>query len=200
MVSWATSSQIWLALAGEYKKKESLLNQNYSFVLLWRQGFPVYPWLSWNTLCRVPWPGTSTLQGSTHLSLPVPASLGYFSFIIVFAFYFPIGDCRLDRIYKILWLTLGTAWIPQNHTAKDWRKIIVGSWCFWILVNIYEFLNIYGFLKFPFFLALNVSGLTESSVAYLWVSKCWKKDFCVLQLDMNNRIGILQEAGKIKNE
>jgi hypothetical protein len=51
--------------------------------------------------------------------MPVPAPPGYFPLIILFASSFLIGDYRLDRVYKILWLTLGTAWIPQNHTTKD---------------------------------------------------------------------------------
>jgi hypothetical protein len=51
---------------------------NSFFVLVWlflfwfgfgfsRQGFSVYPWLAWNSLCGPGWPGT---QKSTCLCLP----------------------------------------------------------------------------------------------------------------------------------
>ena len=41
------------------------------FVL--RQGFSVYPWLSWNPLCRLGWPET---QRSTYLCFPSAGTNG----------------------------------------------------------------------------------------------------------------------------
>jgi hypothetical protein len=58
-----------------------------------RQGFSVYPWLSWNSLCRSGWPQTqkstclclpsSEIKGMCHPPLPGPTPFLYDIFLFV---------------------------------------------------------------------------------------------------------------------
>jgi hypothetical protein len=59
------------------------------FVFFSKQGFSVYPWLSWNSLCRPHWPRTqkSTSSASQVLGLKACAITAWLFFVFVFVFF-----------------------------------------------------------------------------------------------------------------
>jgi hypothetical protein len=65
---------------------ESLLLLLLLLLLLFWDRFPVYPWLSWNSLCRPGWPRT---QKSACLCLPSPGIILFY--FISFYWFFETG-------------------------------------------------------------------------------------------------------------